>query len=35
MTNFKTIDDLHQAEGHPPPEHPLLGLKVLRISPIL
>jgi AraC-like DNA-binding protein len=30
MTHFKTIRDLDQAEGFPPPAHPLLSLNVLE-----
>jgi AraC-like DNA-binding protein len=32
MIQYKTIAALHEAEGYPPPEHPLLGLKLLKPS---
>jgi AraC family transcriptional regulator, transcriptional activator of pobA len=30
MTHFKTISELDQAEGFPPPEHPLFSLNLLQ-----
>jgi hypothetical protein len=30
MKHFKTITELHEAQGYPLPEHPLLGLKHLK-----
>ena len=30
MMRFKTISELHQVQGYPPPHNPLLGLKVLK-----
>ena len=32
MKHFKTISELHKAQGYPPPENPLLGLKRLKKS---
>ena len=34
MKHFKTISELHKAQGYPPPENPLLGLKRLKKSSI-
>lgn len=30
MKHFKTISELHEVQGYPPPENPLLGLKQLK-----
>lgn len=32
MMHFKTISELHKAQGYPPPENPLFGLKLLKSS---
>lgn len=32
MMHFKTISELHKAQGYPPPENPLFGLKLLKKS---
>lgn len=34
MKHFKTINELHEAQGYPPPENPLLGLKLLKKSSV-
>ena len=34
MKHFKTISELHKAQGYPPPENPILGLKRLKKSSI-
>ncbi len=34
MKHFKTISELHKAQGYPPPENPLLGLKRLKKSAV-
>ncbi len=35
MMYFKTISELEQAEGFPPPEHPLISLNILEGSPVI
>ncbi len=34
MVHFKTISELHKAQGYPPPENPLFGLKLLKESAV-
>jgi AraC family transcriptional regulator, transcriptional activator of pobA len=34
MKHFKTISELHKVQGYPPPENPLLGLKLLKKSAV-
>lgn len=34
MKHFKTISELHKAQGYPPPENPMLGLKRLKKTSI-
>jgi hypothetical protein len=35
MKHFKTISELDQAEGFPPPEHPLISLNMIGGKSVL